>query len=118
MKRLALSFILAFTLIGTGCSDWIYRIDVPQGNYLDKNDIEDLRMGMTKEQVIFVLGRPIVADSFDNDTWYYIYDMKRGMTKRGSDFQQEFIIHFEDDKVAKVEGDFELPESFYDPIEQ
>ena len=117
MKRLALLFILAFSLVGTGCSDWIYRIDVPQGNFLNEDDIEDLRIGMTKEQVVFVLGRPMVQDSFDNDTWYYFYDMKRGMKKRGEDFRREFVVYFEDDKVAKVEGDFDLPESFYEPIE-
>ena len=96
----------------SGCSDWIFRIDVPQGNFLEKRNLEDLRVGMTKEQVIYVLGRPIVQDSFDKDTWYYVYERKRG-----ADLREDLYIYFEDDKVARLEGDFEIPDSFYDPIE-
>jgi outer membrane protein assembly factor BamE len=72
---------------------------------------------MTKEQVIFVLGNPVVEDSFDNNTWYYVYEMKRGMKKRGEDFKKDLIIRFEDGKVAEVTGDFELPEEFNTPLD-
>lgn len=113
--RFALLLIVSLCL--SACTDWIYRIDVPQGNFLDKNSIEDLRIGMTKEQVIYVLGRPVVQDSFDRDTWYYVYDLKRGMKKRGEDIRQDMFIFFEENKIAKVEGDIDLPDSFYDPIE-
>ena len=118
MKLYQLVLLLGFTFTTVGCSNWIYRIDVPQGNFLDERDVEKLRVGMTKEQVIYVLGRPVVQDSFDNDTWYYVYDMKRGMVKRGEDFQKQMIITFEDNKVASVEGDFELSEDFNTPLDQ
>ena len=72
---------------------------------------------MTKEQVVYVLGNPVVQDSFDDDTWYYVYDMKRGMEKRGKDFQQQMVINFVDDKVTTVEGDFELSEDFNTPLD-
>ena len=72
---------------------------------------------MTKEQVIFVLGNPVVEDSFDHDTWYYLYEMKRGMRKRGEDFQKSLVILFEDNKIAQVDGDFELSEDFLIPLE-
>lgn len=101
----------------SGCTDWIFRIDVPQGNFLEQKSVNELRIGMTKEQVVFVLGLPVVRDSFDHDTWYYVYDLKRGMKKRGKDVRQDVFIYFEDNKVARVEGDFVLPESFYEPIE-
>ena len=73
---------------------------------------------MTKEQVVFVLGRPVVQDAFNKETWYYVYEMKRGMRKRGEDFRKELIIHFKDDRVASVEGDFELSEDFNVPLDQ
>lgn len=111
----ALTALLAFT---SACSDWIYRIDVPQGNFLDQRDVEKLRIGMTKDQVIYVLGRPMVKDSFDHDTWYYVYKMKRGMKKRGEDFEKHMVIEFEDDKVAAVVGDFDLSEDFNTPLDQ
>lgn len=111
--------VIAFTsLFLTACADWIYRIDVPQGNFLEQKDVDKLRINMTKEQVIFVLGRPVVQDAFDKETWYYVYEMKRGMRKRGEDFRKELIIHFKDDRVASVEGDFKLSEDFNVPLDQ
>lgn len=72
---------------------------------------------MTKEQVIYVLGHPVVEDSFDKNTWYYVYEMKRGMTKRGEDFAKELIINFKDGKLTKVVGDFDLSEDFNIPLD-
>lgn len=118
MKLYQIFALLIVLLFTTACSNWIYRIDVPQGNFLDERDVKKLRIGMTKEQVIYVLGHPVVADSFDNDTWYYVYDMKRGMAKRGDDFQQQMIINFKDNKITDIQGDFELSEEFYTPLGQ
>ena len=116
MKFLVIALTVSVLL--TGCSNWIYRIDVPQGNFLDERDVEQLRIGMTKEQVEFVLGKPVVQDSFDHDTWYYLYEMKRGMAKRGEDFKRSLVISFVDNKVSEVEGDFELSEDFNTPLDQ
>lgn len=118
MRSFTLILTLLLTLSMSACSDWIYRIDVPQGNFLNDRDLEDLRMGMSREQVMFVLGRPMVKDSFDSDTWYYFYKMKRGMKKRGEDHRQSLVVYFENDKVSRVEGDLKLPENFNEPIEQ
>lgn len=118
MKYKNLFIVLLTSLFLTACVDWIYRIDVPQGNFLDKKDVDQLRIGMTKEQVIYVLGRPVVQDSFDHSTWYYVYEMKRGMRKRGPDFRKELKIEFIEDKVTEVTGDFELSEDFNTPLDQ
>ena len=72
---------------------------------------------MSKEQVIYVLGHPVVEDSFDENTWYYVYEMKRGMSKRGEDFKKELIIDFVDGKLSKVNGDFDLSEDFDIPLD-
>lgn len=117
MKSTHLIIILLVGLFTTACSDWIYRIDVPQGNYLDQKDVDKLRVEMTKEQVRFVLGNPVVQDSFNSNTWYYVYDMKRGMRKRGEDIRRELIIRFEGDKVVDIEGDFEKPAEFDIPLD-
>lgn len=101
----------------SACSDWIYRIDVPQGNFLEQKDVDKLRIEMTKEQVQFVLGNPVVQDSFNSETWYYVYDMKRGMSKRGKDVRKELIIHFESGKVKSISGDFNEPENFNIPLD-
>lgn len=118
MKLYQLCFLFVFSITAAGCSNWIFRIDVPQGNFLDERDVEKLRIGMTKEQVIFVLGRPVIQDSFDHDTWYYVYKMKRGMAKRGPDFEKRMIINFEEEQIVSIEGDFELSEDFNTPLDQ
>lgn len=117
MKLRNLLIIAVLLSSVSACADWIYRIDIPQGNFLDKKDVDKLRIGMSKEQVTYVLGNPVLQDSFDHDTWYYVYEMKRGMKKRGEDFRKELIIEFVDEKVAVVRGDFELSEDFNTPLD-
>lgn len=113
--KFILPLILTITL--SGCANWIFRIDIAQGNYLIQQDIEKLRIGMTKEQVEFVLGKPVVRDSFADDVYYYIYSMKRGMSTNGKDFRADLFLHFENDKLTKLTGDFEEPEEFNTPLD-
>lgn len=114
MIRTTLLLVLALGL--SACSSWVYRIDIPQGNYLEAKDIEKLQIGMTKEQVKFVLGSPVVTDSFDNDTWHYVYKFKSGRSDKFN-ARKDFTIQFEDNKLVSAEGDFELSENFNTPYE-
>ena len=109
-------FIILFSISLSACSSWVYRYDIPQGNYLEKKDIDRLQVGMTKAQVKFILGNPVVVDSFNDDDWHYVYKLKSG---RSSKFnaRKEFVVQFKDDKLVAAKGDFELPESFYTPME-
>lgn len=113
--KLIISFL--FVVLLSGCSGWIFRIDVAQGNYIDQDDVDQLRIGMTKEQVVYVLGAPVLRDSFDHDRYYYVYEMKRGMKSRGEDFRKDFFVEFEDNKLIKVSGDFEVSEDFNTPLD-
>lgn len=105
--------ITALTL--SACSSWVYRYDVPQGNYLEQKSIDKLQVGMTKEQVKFILGSPVVVDAFNDDTWSYVYKLKSG---RNKDFDQkkQFIINFSDDKLMSATGDFTLSDKFNTPF--
>ncbi len=109
--------ILAITiaLSLSACSSWVFRIDIPQGNFLEQKDIDKLQIGMNKEQVKFVLGSPVVVDAFNKDTWHYVYLFKSG---RSSDFNKnkKFTMKFENDLLVSAEGDFELSENFYVPM--
>ena len=98
----------------TACSNVIYRIDVPQGNFLEQKDINKLRVAMTKEQVKFVLGSPVAENAFDNDTWHYFYSLKGG---RGNNFQKQLIVEFQNDKLVDMTGDFEKSEDFNTPLD-
>lgn len=107
--------IITIALSLSACSSWVYRIDIPQGNYLEQKSIDKIQIGMTKEQVKFILGSPVIVDSFDNDTWNYVYRFKSGRSKK-LDMTKGFTIKFENDKLISADGDFELSENFNIPF--
>lgn len=79
-----------------------YRIDVRQGNYVDQNMVAKLRPGMTREQVRFVLGTPLVTDMFHADRWDYVYRLQ---PSKGEFQLRRLVVFFVDDKLARVGGD-------------
>lgn len=113
--KFILPLILTITL--SGCANWVFRIDVAQGNYLIQQDVDKLRIGMSKEQVEFVLGKPVVRDSFADDIYYYVYSVKRGMKANGENYKKNLFLHFENEKLANLSGDFEEPEDFNTPLD-
>ena len=67
---------LIFALSVTACSSInkvVYRIDVPQGNYLQATTVAQLKTGMTAQQVQYLLGTPVLIDPYSNNTWYYVF---------------------------------------------
>jgi outer membrane protein assembly factor BamE len=97
---------LAIVLVGLILTACVYRIDIQQGNLLDDDDISQVDLGMTRSQVQFLLGTPMVADSFHRDRWDYAYYLRRG---RSPDVVQRWIIvYFENDRVTRIDRDAEL----------
>ncbi|WP_091344895.1 outer membrane protein assembly factor BamE [Alkalimonas amylolytica] len=106
--------ILSSVITLSACSSWIYRIDIPQGNYMEQRDIDKLRVQMSKEQVRFVLGNPVAQNSFDDNVWHYYYAIQYG---NGNKMERSLVVHFDNGRLAKVEGDFELSEEFDTPLD-
>lgn len=79
-----------------------YKIDVRQGNMVTQEMVAQLRPGMSREQVRFILGTPLVADIFHADRWDYVYRFQPG---RGEVQQRRLVVFFEDNKLARVDGD-------------
>jgi outer membrane protein assembly factor BamE len=79
-----------------------YRIDVRQGNYVTQEMVEKLKPGMTRDQVRFVLGTPLVSDIFRTDRWDYVYRFQPG---RGAAQTRHISVFFEDDKLVRIGGD-------------
>ncbi|TKB49304.1 outer membrane protein assembly factor BamE [Ferrimonas sediminicola] len=101
----------------SGCSVFdklVYKIDIPQGNFIEQTQVEKLRIEMSREQVEFILGRPVLRDSFADDTWYYVYQFKSG--RSGEITRKELIIKFDQNRVASVTGDYTLSEQFDTPL--
>lgn len=98
LAGLCLAAILAST-ISTGC---VYRMTVQQGNFLDSKQVTQLQVGMTRSQVRFLLGTPMLPDAFDRDRWDYLYYEKIGRLKKPD--QRRLTVFFTDDKVARFEN--------------
>lgn len=98
------SFFIA--LVALTLSACVFRIDIQQGNLLDDEDINQVDVGMTRSQVQFLLGTPMVSDSFHRDRWDYAYYYRRG---RSPDLLKRWVVvYFENDRVARIERDLEL----------
>jgi outer membrane protein assembly factor BamE len=97
-RRMGAALALLVLLgLASGC---VYRITVQQGNYLDKHDTDQLATGMTKVQVRYLLGTPMVPTIFDNDRWDYLFYLKVG---RQVPVQRLLSVYFKDDKVEKID---------------
>ena len=79
-----------------------YRMVIQQGNFISQEMVAQLKPGMTKEQVRFVLGTPLVTDIFHADRWDYVFyrDVQGGKRE-----QRNLSVIFEKDKLARVIGD-------------
>ena len=79
-----------------------YRIEIQQGNYLSQEMVAQLKPGMTKEQVRFILGTPLVTDIFHSDRWDYVYWRE---TPTGARQRRNLTVLFENGALARVDGD-------------
>jgi outer membrane protein assembly factor BamE len=100
----ALATLLAALSLG-GC---VYRIDVQQGNYLEGKAVDQLQVGMTRTQVRYLLGTPLVPDVFDKDRWDYLYYFRHGRHRPND--PRRLVVYFKDDKVTRFER-INVPES-------
>ena len=79
-----------------------YRIDIQQGNVVTQEMVAKLKPGMTRSQVRFALGSPLIVDPFRNDRWDYVYTFQRQGRPMES---RRVVVIFENDKLLRVEGD-------------
>ncbi|KPK37798.1 MAG: hypothetical protein AMJ69_10310 [Gammaproteobacteria bacterium SG8_47] len=94
--------ILIVVVLGSavqGCSG--YRIDIQQGNVLEDDDLARLKVGMSKEQVMFVLGSPLLTDPFHQSRWDYVHMFTEGST--GITTRRHVMLEFEGDTLARIE---------------
>ena len=111
MRLVTLPAVVAVVGLLAGCSfntltDRLnpHRIDVRQGNYVNQEMVARLKKGMTREQVRFALGTPLVVDVFHADRWEYVYTFRPG---RGEAQQRVLSVFFDGDRLDRVEGDIQ-----------
>ena len=101
MKRLALSTILlvAASLLASGC---VYKMNIQQGNYLVAESVSQLKEGMTRSQVRFLLGTPMVPDAFDDSRWDYYYFFSSKQYKKP--LKRRLTVYFQDERVQRYDN--------------
>ncbi len=101
MRKLLI--LLLMTLATAGCGI-LYKQPIYQGNLLDKAAVDQLQVGMSKQQVITLIGSPSIADPFHQQRWDYTATQR---TKRVGDAEiKNMTLFFEADALAKWEGDY------------
>ena len=83
-----------------------YKPEIQQGNYVSQEMVAQLKPGMTREQVRFLLGTPLLTDIFHADRWDYVYWRETPNGKRES---RKLALFFSDGKLARMEGDVVSP---------
>ena len=98
--------ILVLMLALSGCSTvrfpGVYRIDIPQGNFVTTDMLAQLQPGMTPDQVRYVLGVPTLVDPFTPDTWFYLMTYQPG---KGEAVDQQIVVYFSDGLYSRYEGE-------------
>jgi len=94
---LTLALLSAAVVLG-GC---IYRPNIQQGNLLSAEEVDKVTVGMTRSQVRYLLGTPMVSDPFAPQRWDYVYRLTHGRPRRTD--SAHFIVRFEGDTVVAVE---------------
>ena len=90
-------------LVSSGC---VYRASIAQGNLVKEEDLAQLEVGMTRKQVRFLLGTPMIDDPFHRNRWDYVYYLKVG--RGDANFKRWVSVFFEDEIVSEIRKEQEL----------
>lgn len=96
----------AICILGLTACSWfqfpgVYKLTIQQGNIVTKDMLEQLEPGMTKRQVNYVLGTPLIVDSLHQDRWDYFYSVRNA---EGETVSRKLIVHFDGDYMTHYEG--------------
>lgn len=97
------TLLLLTTIVSVGC---VYRANIAQGNLIKQDDLDQVEVGMTRNQVRFLLGTPMIDDPFHAKRWDYVYYLVIG--RNDPAFMRWVSVYFADDKVSEIRKNQEL----------
>ncbi len=107
MRIAFFALLIGLTGLTSGCGSFgfpgVYRIDIEQGNIITQEMVDQLKPGMTRRQVRYILGTPLVEDSFNQSRWDYIYLVRNGPNTVD---EQRLSVFFEGDELSYFSGNF------------
>lgn len=93
VRTLLSAAVLALSLASCSTVEKVvYRIDVPQGNYLEAASVEQVHAGLTQQQVQYLLGTPVLVDPYNDKVWYYVFLKQRAYE---APEKHTFTVHFD-----------------------
>ena len=104
MRKLLILISVIVSLFLAACSNdpvvsklpFVYKLDIQQGNVITQNQVDQLRTGMSRRQVQFVIGAPMITDPFHANRWDYFYSLQPGSGRKESAKEQLTLIFLED----------------------
>ena len=81
----------------------VYTLEIQQGNIIDQSMVDQLRPGMNKRQVLYIMGSPMLDDVFHKNRWDYLYSDQPDGEDR---VQKQISLFFENDQIVGIQGDF------------
>ena len=112
-----LTVLLSFLFISACSIPQVYKLTVQQGNIVTQEMVDELKVGMTKRQVAYVMGTPLIRSPFQQNRWDYLYPLER-RDKIVKDYQ--VTVFFEGDLYTHFEGEVpqeEKPEAQQEVLE-
>ena len=107
MQKYILMITIAVCSLLAGCSSLqfpgVYKITIEQGNVITQDMVDQLKPDRSKDQVEYIMGSPLIKDSFNTDRWDYVYNVQHGDETRE---QYRLSIFFEADSLKYFSGDF------------
>lgn len=117
LARLLLTtlFLTGVLLNITACSfPGVYKLDVQQGNIVTQDMVNQLKPGMDRRQVRYIMGTPLLTDSFDDNRWDYFYSLKTGEDELS---QERLTLFFANDQLVNMQGNFRPEQAVTTPKE-
>lgn len=119
LRKLTTTIVFSATVTLSGCSLFsVYKIDLPQGTPITQTQAQSLKLGMSQNQVLYILGSPAVRDTLAPNRWDYIYDFQAGTegNRKGvadvKNASQHLVIYFDaNGLVNRIEGIETLPQA-------
>ncbi|MFT6113789.1 MAG: outer membrane protein assembly factor BamE [Oleispira sp.] len=117
MQFRILTVLLSFLFISACSIPKVYKLTVQQGNIVTQDMIDELKVGMTKRQVAYVMGTPLIRSPYQQERWDYLYTLER-RDKVVKNYQ--VTLFFKDELYTRLEGEVpqeEKPESQQEVLE-
>jgi len=98
------TLVVSLSLLTAACGFFTpYRMEIQQGNYVTQQMAAQLKPGLTRDQVRFVMGTPLVTDIFHEERWDYVFVRQRANSQEVE--HRRIAVFFEDGKLKRVDGD-------------